>query len=203
MRFVILGPGALGSVLGAALFHSGHEVVLLGRRSPHLDALRDEGLRIANRGGGRQRLRIEATDDPAAAARAETIVVMVKSGDTTDAMTVIAPHVGLDQTVLTLQNGLGNAERIRQILGSRPRVLPGTTSQAATRSGPGEVVHTGEGPTLIGFTDQDDAPVADPGVERRHFDRRELPAVATSQMKTWPTRSPVASFVPSLEKAQQ
>ena len=46
MRFVIVGPGALGSILGVTLADAGHEVVLLGRPSSQLDALRDRGLRL-------------------------------------------------------------------------------------------------------------------------------------------------------------
>lgn len=160
MRFLIVGPGALGSVLGASLADAGQDVAFLGRRSPHLEALRDDGLLVTTRSGERKRVRIEATDDPAIAAYADIVVVLVKSKDTVGAMAAIAPHVGRGQTVLTLQNGLGNAERIRAALGTGPRVLPGTTSQAAARVGPGEVIHTGEGPTLIGYSDPDDAPVA-------------------------------------------
>ena len=159
MRFVIVGPGALGSVLGATLADSGHEVVLLGRPSPHLDALRDSGLRLTA-GSRVQRWHIRATDDPMVAAGADVIIVLVKAGDTVAAMNAIAPHIGPGQTVVTLQNGLGNAALIRGVLGRPARVLPGTTSQAATRVGPGEVVHAGEGPTLIGFMDQKDAPAA-------------------------------------------
>lgn len=160
MRFVIVGPGALGSVLGASLADAGHDVAFLGRRSPHLEALRKDGVLLTTRQGERTRVHIEATDDPAAAAGADAIVVLVKSSDTLAAMAAIAPHIQPGQIVLTLQNGLGNAERIRGALGDGPRVLPGTTSQAATRIGPGEVAHTGEGPTLIGYVDPDDAPVA-------------------------------------------
>jgi 2-dehydropantoate 2-reductase len=160
MRFVIVGPGALGSVLGAALAEAGHFVVLLGRPSLHLDTLRHRGLKLTSTDGESRMVEIEVTDDPAAVAGADVIVVLVKSGDTPTAMNAIAPHVDSGTIILTLQNGLGNAARIRAILGSRARVLPGTTSKAATRLGPGEVDHAGEGPTFIGFLDQDDAPRA-------------------------------------------
>lgn len=160
MRFLIVGPGALGSVLGALLRGAGHDVVFLGRPSPQLDALRDRGLILTTRDGEQKRLRIESTSDPGAAVGADTLVIVVKAGETVPAMAAIAPYVTPGQTVLTLQNGLGNAERIREALGHAPRVLPGTTSQAATRIGPGEVVHTGEGPTLIGYLNADDASAA-------------------------------------------
>lgn len=183
MRFLIVGPGALGSVLGASLTNAGHAVVFLGRPSPHLDALRGRGLILTTPDGEQQRLRIESTADPAQAADADTIVVLVKAGDTVPAMMAITPHVAPGQPVLTLQNGLGNAERIREALGPAPRVLPGTTSQAATRIGPGEVVHTGEGPTLIGYLNEDDAPAA---VHLASvFSDAGWPAAATADIERW------------------
>lgn len=183
MRFLIVGPGALGSVLGASLTEAGHGVALLGRRSPHLEALRRDGLLLTPRGGERKRVRVTATSDPAAAAGAEAIVVLVKTGDTAAAMEAIAPHVGPGRIVLTLQNGLGNAERIRATLGTGPRVLPGTTSQAAIRIGPGEVAHTGEGPTLLGFLDQSDAPAATEVA--RVLTNAGWPAAATPDIERW------------------
>jgi 2-dehydropantoate 2-reductase len=157
MHFVIVGPGALGSVLGVALADAGHAVFLLGRPSLHLDTLRHRGLQLTSINGERRTVKIDVTDDPAVVAGAYVIVVLVKSGDSPTAMNAIAPHVDSGTTVLTLQNGLGNAARIGAIIGGRVHVLPGTTSQAATRIGPGEVVHAGEGPTLIGFLTPDDA----------------------------------------------
>ena len=60
---------------------------------------------------------IAATDDPAVVNQAETVIVLVKAGDTVPAMATIRPYVRADQIILTLQNGLGNAERIRSALG--------------------------------------------------------------------------------------
>jgi 2-dehydropantoate 2-reductase len=46
MRYIIIGAGAVGGTIGARLFESGHEVVLVARGA-HLAALRDGGLRFA------------------------------------------------------------------------------------------------------------------------------------------------------------
>jgi 2-dehydropantoate 2-reductase len=160
MRFVIVGPGALGSVIGATLTRRGHDVTLLGRRSPHLQTLREQGLRLEAPDGTNNRVAIAATDDPAVVSQAETVIVLVKAGDTVPAMATIRPYIRADQTILTLQNGIGNAEKIRSALGAGPRVLVGVTSQAATRLGPGAVRHAGEGPTLIGVLDKRDSSAA-------------------------------------------
>jgi len=144
MRFVIVGPGALGSVIGATLSRQGHDVTLLGRRSPHLQILREQGLRIEAPDGTSGHVAIAATDDPAVVTHAETVIVLVKAGDTIPAMTSIRPYIRADQNILTLQNGLGNAKKIRSALGSGPRVLVGVTSQAAMQLEPGAVRHAGK-----------------------------------------------------------
>lgn len=160
MRIVIVGPGALGSLFGAALTKRGHAVSLLGRQTPHLQALRDQGLRLEARDRTAEQVIVSATHDPAIVSDAEALIVLVKSVDTVSALNAIRPYVSPDHIVLTLQNGLGNAERIRSVLGPGPRILVGVTSQAATRLGPGWVKHAGEGPTLVGFLDERDAAAA-------------------------------------------
>jgi 2-dehydropantoate 2-reductase len=183
MRFVIVGPGALGSVIGATLSRRGHDVTLLGRQSPHLQTLREHGLQLEAPDGTNNRVMIAATDDPAVVSQAEAVVVLVKAGDTVPAMATIRPYVRADQIILTLQNGIGNAEKIQSALGVGPRVLVGVTSQAATRLGPGSVRHAGEGPTLIGVLDKRDAIAA--AELAGGFAQAGLPAVSVPDIEHW------------------
>jgi 2-dehydropantoate 2-reductase len=183
MRVVIVGPGALGSVLGAALSRAGHDVVLLGRSSPHLEAIRSDGLCLQRLDGTVERMALPACDDPAVVADADIAIILVKSGDTAAATRVIRRHVRDGQTVLTLQNGMGNAERIRAELGHGPRILAGVTSQAAMRTGPGTVVHTGAGPTIIGAPNGENAQAA--AEVAAMFSAADLPAVAVPDIERW------------------
>jgi 2-dehydropantoate 2-reductase len=160
MRWVIVGPGALGSVFGATLAKAAHDVAMLGRSSPALDALRNGGVSVNLQDGTITRFRPQITDDPAVIAGAEVILVLVKAYDTLAAMRSIRPHVRNEHVILTLQNGLGNAERIRSVLGDTARILTGVTSQAATRTGPDTVIHAGEGPTIIGPLACENVPAA-------------------------------------------
>src|SRR5215210_4910498 len=105
MRFVIVGPGALGSLFGAALFKRDHAVSMLGRPGPNLEALRTEGLRLEARDGTVEQLAITATDHTAIVGDADVLIVLVKTIDTDIAMSAILPHVPPHQIVLTLQNG--------------------------------------------------------------------------------------------------
>jgi 2-dehydropantoate 2-reductase len=183
MRLVIVGPGALGSLIGATLARRGHEVTLLGRRSPHLQALIDQGLRLESRDGTSEQLAIAATDDAGVVSSVETILVLVKTVDTVAAMEAIRPYIRPDHVVLTLQNGLGNVEKIQSTLGTGPRILPGVTSQAATRVGPGSIKHAGEGPTLIGYVDEGEA--GDAAELARVFSDAGLPAAPVPNIDHW------------------
>jgi 2-dehydropantoate 2-reductase len=126
---------------------------------------------------------IAATDDPAAVNQAETVIVLVKAGDTVPAMASIRPYIRTDQIILTLQNGIGNAEKIRSALGAGPRVLVGVTSQAATRLGPGAIRHAGEGPTLIGALDKRDFTAATELA--RLFAESGLPSAFEPDIEYW------------------
>ena len=64
-------------------------------------------------------------------------------------MKSVHPLCSSSTVFLTLQNGIGNWERIAQITG-REAVLAGSTAQGATLLGPGKIRHGGNGPTYIG-----------------------------------------------------
>jgi len=153
----VVGAGAMGSLVAARLALAGHAVALVDRPgSRHLAAIRGEGLVLDEIDGGRSRLRLPVREPAAAAATAEVVVVLVKAWATEGAVRPLRGRLRRGTAVLTLQNGLGNAEAIRRGLGDTAGeidLLVGVTSQAALRPAPGRVRHTGTGPTVIGRED--------------------------------------------------
>lgn len=147
MRFAVLGAGALGSVLAGTLA-AAHPVTLVGHESPHLSAIRDSGLTVERPDGSRESHQIDATQDHGSVSDADILVVAVKAYDTATAMEDVEPYLR-DVDVLTLQNGLGNAETIRSVVPAE-RVIAGTTTNGAYVGDPGVVHHTGWGETTIG-----------------------------------------------------
>jgi 2-dehydropantoate 2-reductase len=78
----------------------------------------------------------------------EVLIVAVKAYDT---RVVAASYMGMvppETTVLSLQNGLGNIETLQSMLNND--VLAGSTTEGGFSLGPGYVVHTGRGLTVIG-----------------------------------------------------
>ncbi|QKC74668.1 2-dehydropantoate 2-reductase [Mesorhizobium erdmanii] len=121
-RIVIAGAGSIGCYVGGCLAIAGREVILLAR--PRIEtALRLGGLRISDL-EGRDRLvepdRLGITANPAAALpEADVILVTVKSGATREMAALIKAHARPDAVVISLQNGVDNADRLRAELGSR------------------------------------------------------------------------------------
>jgi 2-dehydropantoate 2-reductase len=105
MRFVVFGAGAIGGVLGARLHAAGHDVVLIAR-GPHLDAIREHGLRVLDPSGDHT-FRILAVADPRELALGQDDVVLlaVKSQDTLGALESLD---GSGTTVVCVQNGVAN-----------------------------------------------------------------------------------------------
>jgi 2-dehydropantoate 2-reductase len=128
-------------------------VILYGRPSTHLAAIQRDGVILTERDGSAHAIPVTATSDPAAVEGSDLVIVLVKSWATGDSVKPLKSHLTRDAVVLTLQNGLGNASQLRSALlhdGVRPHVWLGVTTQAALRTAPGKVSHTGEGITVIG-----------------------------------------------------
>jgi 2-dehydropantoate 2-reductase len=109
MRYLILGTGALGSVFGGLLKHSGQSVAFLGR-GPHFQELKGRGLVIDGIWG---EYRLGPVDTPGAASEPyDVILLCVKSFHTEEACRRVRPYLADDGLIISVQNGLGNLEII-------------------------------------------------------------------------------------------
>ncbi|MFN4103267.1 MAG: ketopantoate reductase family protein [Tepidimonas sp.] len=144
-RFAVFGAGAVGSYYGAMLARAGVPVALIGRPA-HVQAMREQGLRLQTADFD-ERIAVHADTDAAAAAGADVVLVCVKSGDTETAGAALRPHLDPQSVVLSLQNGVDNAERLARVLG-RP-VVPVVVYVAAGLEGPGHVRHHGRGDLVL------------------------------------------------------
>lgn len=141
-----MGAGAVGCYYGAMLARAGHALTLIARPE-HVAAISGRGLVFQAR-GMTETLPVTATAEPSGVAGADVVLFCVKSGDTEAAGREIAPHLAAHATILSLQNGVDNAQRLQQILG-RP-VIPTAVYVAAEMAGPGHVRHHGRGELVIG-----------------------------------------------------
>ncbi len=148
MKIAIIGAGAMGSLFGALLAEADSDVWLCDIRTEQVRAINENGLSVEACGKTRT-VRVKATDDPDRIGSADFIIVFVKSMHTRAAAETAQRVVSSRGAVLTLQNGIGNAETIADSVGPE-RTLAGTTAHGATLIGPGKIRHAGKGPTIVG-----------------------------------------------------
>ena len=148
MKIAVVGAGAMGSLFGAMLAEAGNEVWLHDVWAEHVQTINKHGLTIEREGQTRT-LSIAATATPEQIGQAQLVIIFVKSTHTALAAETARKLAGSDGAVMTLQNGMGNADILSEFIDPE-RVLAGTTSHGATMLGPGSIRHAGIGATTIG-----------------------------------------------------
>lgn len=148
MKIAIIGIGSLASLFAARLAPLA-EVVMVGRWAEQVQAIKAQGVTLVGLDGQVGVQKVGVIGDPAGQpATADLALILVKSYQTERAaqlaQQLLAPH----GVALTLQNGLGNLEKIARVVGVN-RAFLGTTSEGARVIRPGVVQHTGRGETYV------------------------------------------------------
>jgi 2-dehydropantoate 2-reductase len=128
------------------LSRAGHQVVLIGRLQ-HVEAIRQHGL-LMDTTGFRAHVPVRASTEVSDIQGASLVLCCIKSNDTENAASMMAPFVGRDATVLSLQNGIDNAQRLDARL--LRTVYPAVVYVAAEMMGPGQLKHHGRGELVVG-----------------------------------------------------
>lgn len=148
MKTVIVGAGAIGSLFAYFLARGGKDVAILDKYAERAEFINREGIHVEGI-SGEHIVRVKAYSKPDAIKEADLVMICVKAPDTSVAVKEILPLLKPTSMVLTLQNGLGNVERIAEAVGEE-RTVGGTTAQGATLLDSGHIRHAGEGETIIG-----------------------------------------------------
>jgi 2-dehydropantoate 2-reductase len=146
MQIAVMGAGAVGCYYGGMLSRAGHQVMLIGR-TQHVEAIRQHGLLIDTT-GFRAYVPIRASTEVSDIDGASLVLCCVKSNDTEWAGAMMAPFVTPDAIVLSLQNGVDNANRLHAQL--RRTVHPAVVYVAVEMMGPGHLKHHGRGELVVG-----------------------------------------------------
>ena len=147
-KITVAGAGSIGCFVGGLLLDAGFDVRFLGRARV-IDVVGRQGLRLTDFGKlGLDVRSITGSDEPETAlGGADLVLVCVKSGDTEAMGRLIATHAPGAQ-VISLQNGVDNAARLRA-------VLPGSDVRAAmvpfnvVSHGPGQYHRATSGDILV------------------------------------------------------
>jgi 2-dehydropantoate 2-reductase len=148
MRIAVMGAGAVGAYFGAKLAAAGHDLVFIAR-GKHLEAMRGAGLSVNSPGGNLHVERARFTADARDAGDVDLILFCVKSYDTETAAEHLAPIIAERTTILSLQNGIDNPEKIARRWGDE-RTLAGVVYVGAQLASPGFVTHSAGGKIIFG-----------------------------------------------------
>ena len=142
MKIAMMGSGGVGGFFGGRLAKAGCDVTFIARGA-HLAALREQGLMLENEPQGNIHVpQVKATDDPAQVGPVDLVILSVKLWDTEAAAKQVAPMVGPDTAVLSLQNGVIKDEILRRVFGDKA-VMGGVCYVATHISKPGTIHQTG------------------------------------------------------------
>ncbi len=136
-RFIVVGAGAIGGVVGGRLHQAGHDVVLVARGA-HLQAIRADGLLLRSPAGdSRLKIQTAATVTEAVPEATDMVLLCVKGQDTVAVLDELAAVAPSTVPIACLQNGVANEpaalRRFADVYGV-------TVMQPATHLEPGVVL---------------------------------------------------------------
>ena len=133
-RILIVGCGAIGGLFAAAL-STVAKVTAFDANAEHVTAINAQGLRII--GKNQRTVRIQATGDPATLKGTlfNAVIFLIKSKMTAAALAQLRPVLAGNPILVTLQNGMGNAEVLLSMPGAI--VIRGVTMNAGRYVDPG------------------------------------------------------------------
>ncbi|MDF2614457.1 MAG: 2-dehydropantoate 2-reductase [Clostridia bacterium] len=148
MKIVVIGAGAMGALFGGYLSQN-NEVCLIDTDAEKVDKINKEGITII----GKEEQKTffpKAFLDASQVGKADLLILFVKALFSKQALEKSKSVIGEDTYVLTLQNGSGHEDILKQFV-RRDRIIIGTTQHNASITERGCINHGGRGCTNIGL----------------------------------------------------
>jgi 2-dehydropantoate 2-reductase len=145
-RVVVVGAGAVGGYFGGMLARAGAPVVMIGRPA-FVEAVKKNGL-LLDTVQFKETVRVEVSSELDAARAADVVLFCVKTTDTVSTARALKPLLSPQTILVSLQNGVDNAEQIRAATGID--ALSAVVYVAASVPEPGRVKHVGRGDLVTG-----------------------------------------------------
>ena len=146
MNIIVIGAGGVGGYYGGKLAKAGFDTTFL-IRGQNLEAIQTNGLRIKSILGN-FKVYPKATDDYSAVKDADLILLCVKAWQIDNIAIKLKPFLKPESTVLPLQNGADNADRLSRLL-PEENVIAGLCRIVSKVESPGVIDHFGYEPEII------------------------------------------------------
>jgi 2-dehydropantoate 2-reductase len=145
-RVAVVGAGAVGGYFGGMLARAGAPVMMIGRAA-FVEAVKKNGL-FLDALQFQQSVEVEASTDLQDVRGAEIVLFCVKTTDNAAMSRALAPILAAGAIVVSMQNGVDNAEQIRAASGIA--ALSAVVYVAAAVPEPGHIKHAGRGDLVVG-----------------------------------------------------
>jgi 2-dehydropantoate 2-reductase len=146
MKIAIVGCGAVGSYYGARLCRAGQEVHFLLRSD--FEAVRQNGVAIRSTAGDFT-IHPHCARTPEEIGICDAVLIGLKTTANDQFPKLLPPLVGPHTAVVTLQNGLGNAELLARLFPPE-QILSGLCFVCLNRVEPGVIHHLKYGTIVLG-----------------------------------------------------
>jgi 2-dehydropantoate 2-reductase len=140
MKIAIFGSGGVGGYFGGRLAAAGEDVTFLARGA-HLAAMQQDGLHIHSPLGDVHVPKVQAADRPQAIGPVDVVLFTVKLYDVEASAATLAPLIGPETVVITLQNGVDAMDMVAKHVGTE-HVAGGAAYIVAVIDQPGHIRHT-------------------------------------------------------------
>ena len=146
MKYVVIGLGAIGSIIGGLLSKSGLNVELIGKKN-QIEKIVKKGIKIYGIKESILVEKINASDDFSQVQDADVIFVCVKAQDTQNVADELKKYIKKSAIIISLQNGIRNSRILENTTGNRS--YSGVILFNALYSQRGEVTLTLKGGLII------------------------------------------------------
>jgi 2-dehydropantoate 2-reductase len=151
MKIAIFGSGGVGGYFGGKLAAAGEDVTFIARGA-HLAAMQEGGLHIASPLGDVHLPKVQATDRPQAVGPVDVVLFTVKLYDVDASAATLAPLIGPDTVIITLQNGVDAMDMVAKHVGA-DHVAGGAAYIVVVIDKPGHLRHTAAQQLVFGERD--------------------------------------------------
>ncbi len=145
-RIAIVGPGAIGSLFAALMARSGCDVFLLDRQQQRATQRANTAISVHEQ-RATWHANVKSSTRASDFKNSDAVFICTKAYDTVSAVKSIAPLVGSETIVVSLQNGIGNAEHIETI--AAKHCICASTAMGALLDETENVHWTGHGITQL------------------------------------------------------
>ena len=151
MKTLLVGAGAIGSLVGAYMAKGGTDVTLLDI-GDHIHTIAKRGLKVRAIGGDSFEVKVKAVSNAKVIDDIDFLVLTVKTFHTESALASVAHLKDRILLSLSIQNGVEKEGHLIRFFG-KEKVIGAMCLEGATRLGPAEIQHTMSGITYIGELD--------------------------------------------------